>query len=328
MQRMALNTCLASFVFCIVSCAGAQTETPQNAEGQWVLSLGSRTLITLTLKPTGNTSKPFSGSLSHPQHFQTGDSVSFSHISGSVEIEPIAASEWKDGSLSITVENPADKSDKDSYLLSFKDDEHALLQLVGVPLPPISLLRSSRPVAVFIQWDPNKTYSPDDAAPSNAEMKRIFEEDQKVRQPGSKIDWSFVNKSDAERRQATLKLLSAGALHTGEDFTWAAFLFQHGSTPNDYLLAHTLAMIAVKKGYGDALWIATATLDRYLQSIKQPQIYGTQFLTPRDLPTTQDPYDRTLISDSLRRQLGVPSLSAQQEQTKQTTPSARSNGEP
>lgn len=314
---MALNTCLASFLFCIVSCATAYAEAPKIAEGQWVLSFGNRTLILLTLKPTGNTSQPFSGSLSRPQHFQTNDDVSFSHINGTVEIEPITASEWKDGSLSITVENPADKSDKDSYLLSLKDDERALLQLVGVPLPPISLVRSSRPVEVSTEWDPNRTYSPDDDAPSNAEMKRIFKEDQKVRQPGFKIDWSSVNKSDAERRQATLKLLNAGALHTGEDFTWAAFLFQHGSGPNDYLLAHTLAMIAVKKGYGDALWIATATLDRYLQSIKQPQIYGTQFLTPKDLPTTQDPYDRTLISDSLRRQLGVPSLSAQQEQTKQ-----------
>jgi hypothetical protein len=314
---MALTMCLASFLFCIVSSAIAEAQTRMNPEGEWVLSFGTRTLILLSLKPTGNTSQPFSGSLSRPQHFQTSDAVSFSHINGSVEVEPITASEWKDGSLSITVENPADKTDKDSYLLSLKDDEHALLQLAGVLLPPINLVRSSRPVSVFTEWDSDRTYSPDDDAPSNAEMKRIFEEDQRVRQPGFKIDWSSVSKSDAERRQATLKLLNEGALHTGEDFTWAALLFQHGSGPNDFLLAHTFAMVALKKGYGDALWIATATLDRYLQSIKQPQIYGTQFLTPKDLPTTQDPYDRTLISDSLRRQLGVPSLSAQLEQAKQ-----------
>ncbi|WP_263381376.1 hypothetical protein [Granulicella arctica] len=282
-----------------------------------MVGFGGRTLILLTLKPTGNTSQPFSGSFARPQHFQTADSVSYSHINGDVETEPITASEWKDGSLSLTVVNPADPSDKDSYLLSVQDNDHALMQLLGVPLPPISLVRSRRPVVVSTDWAPDRTYSPDDDAPSNAEMRAIFEEDQKVRQPSFKIDWPVVGKSDAERRQATFKLLRSGALHTGEDFTWAAFLFQHGSGPNDYLLAHTLAMIAVKKGYGDALWIATATLDRYLQSIKQPQIYGTQFLTPNDLPTTQDPYDRTLISDSLRRQLGVPSLSAQQEQTKQ-----------
>jgi len=75
-------------------------------------------------------------------------------------------------------------------------------------------------------------------------------------------------------------------------------------------------MVAVKKGRGNAIWIAAATLDRYLQSIHQPQIYGTQFLTPPDRPATQEPYDRALISDALRRALGVPTQSAQEEQRK------------
>ena len=149
-------------------------------------------------------------------------------------------------------------------------------------------------------------------------MKRIFDEDQKVRQMGLfNIDWASVRKSDAERRRATMKLLNEGALHSGEDFVWAAFIFQHGSGPNDFLLAHTLAMIAMKKGYTDAIWIASATLDRYLQSIKQPQIYGTQFLTPKGGSTTQEPYNRTLISDALRHELQVPGLAAQAAQCKQ-----------
>ncbi len=317
MQRVGLKTWIASFLFCMVSFATAQADATFHAEGQWVLKLGHRTLMLLTLKPTGKASHPFSGSLSRPQHYQPGDDGSFSQISGRVEIEQIIASEWKGGSLSITVENPADKSDQETYLLSLKDDGHAWLQLVGGTFPPFSLVRSSHPAPVFTRWDAAKTYSPDDGISSNAEMKHIFEEDQKVRQPGIKIDWASVNKSDAERRQATLTLLNAGALHTGEDFMWAAFLFQHSKSPNDYLLAHTLALVALKKGNADALWIATATLDRYLQSIKQPQICGTQFLVPKDLPTTQEPYDRTLISDALRRQLGVPSLSAQEEQAKE-----------
>jgi hypothetical protein len=76
-------------------------------------------------------------------------------------------------------------------------------------------------------------------------------------------------------------------------------------------------MIAMKKGYTDAIWIAAATLDRYLQSIKQPQIYGTQFLTPKGGSTTQEPYNRTLISDALRHQLQVSGLAAQAAQCKQ-----------
>jgi hypothetical protein len=79
----------------------------------------------------------------------------------------------------------------------------------------------------------------------------------------------------------------------------------------------SLAMIAVAKGYRDALWISTATLDRYLQSIEHSQIYGTQYRTPTGVPATQEPYNRTLISDALRLQFGVPSQSAQEAQRRQ-----------
>jgi hypothetical protein len=102
------------------------------------------------------------------------------------------------------------------------------------------------------------------AAQDNPEMKRIFEEDQKPRQGAmTSLDWATVAKADAARREAVRKLLADGALQSGEDFNRAA-----------YLLAHTLAMVAVKKGNEDAIWIAAATLDRYLQSIEQSQIYG------------------------------------------------------
>lgn len=74
-------------------------------------------------------------------------------------------------------------------------------------------------------------------------------------------------------------------------------------------------MIAVTRGRVSALWIGAATLDRYLQNIGKPQIYGTQFKwNSKDQPTTQEPYDRTLIADSLRRALGVPSQATQEEQ--------------
>jgi hypothetical protein len=295
-------------------------QSTSGPSGEWVLTLGSRTLIVLSLKLADG---KFTGSLSRPQHLQTSDSYSFSHVQGPTESEPIVASEWKGSSLSFTVQNPTNASDQDTFLFNVKDATHAELQMVGIPFPPMSLVRAQGVVSVSSDWDPGKTYSPDDDASSNAEMKRIFDEDQRVRQPGFKIDWAVVGKSDAARREATRKLLNEGALHTGEDFIFAAFVFQHGDSPNDYLLAHTLAMIAVRKGRNDALWIATATLDRYLQSIKQPQIYGTQFFTPKDALTTQEPYDRTLISDALRRQLGVPPLAAQEEQRKQYDAAAK-----
>ena len=292
--------------------------TTAGLTGQWVLALGKRNLLVLSLTPgSGCSSQPFTGSLSHPRHSQTSDGRSFSHIQGDSQTAPIISSAWKGSVLSLVVRDPNNPSDKDTLLFTLKDNNHAQLQYEGLPAPPFELVHAEGTPTVAADWDKTKTYSPDDDLPSNPEMKRIFDEDQRVRQPGVKIDWTTVDRSGAQRREAVMKLLGEGALHTGEDFTWAAFVFQHGSTPDDFLLAHTLALITLKKGNGDALWIATATLDRYLQAIHQPQIYGTQFLTPQNRAATQAPYNRTLISDALRRELGVPIQSAQEEQRKQ-----------
>lgn len=158
--------------------------------------------------------------------------------------------------------------------------------------------------------------SAQDAPPqNNAEMAAIFAADQAVRQvaPEKFRDRAFVDEmlaADAARRVQTRALLDAGALRTGEDYRAAAFVFQHGSTPEDYLLAHTLAVAATARG-ADGSWIAAATLDRYLQTTGKPQIYGTQTRKTNDAPATLEPYDRALIPDSLRTALAVPPQSQQ-----------------
>lgn len=160
-------------------------------------------------------------------------------------------------------------------------------------------------------------FAQDAPAQNNAEMAAIFAADQAVRHnisPEKFRDRAFVmemNAADAARRVQTRALLDAGALRTGEDYRAAAFVFQHGSTPEDYLLAHSLAVAAVAKGSPEGAWIAAATLDRYLQMTDKPQIYGTQTRKTRDAPATLDPYDRALVPDSLRTALGVPPQSEQ-----------------
>lgn len=148
---------------------------------------------------------------------------------------------------------------------------------------------------------------------TNAEMTAIFDADQADRADAMKIDWSQVWPRDQARAARTKALLDSGALESGEDFYHAAFVFQHGIKPDDYLLAHALAIVAVARGRGDATWIAAATLDRYLRNIGQKQIYGTQFSSKPGSPVTQDPYDRTLLSDALRVATGVPVQAAQEE---------------
>lgn len=157
------------------------------------------------------------------------------------------------------------------------------------------------------------------AAPAqdNAEITRLFEADQRVREnikPEQFKDRTFVTRmieDDRIRRERTNVLLKEGKIRTANDLYQAAFMFQHGNMPDDYLLAHTLALAAAAKGNKDAAWIAAATLDRYLQAIGQKQIYGTQYLNGRETGPTMEPYNRELVPDALREMLGVPVLEKQ-----------------
>jgi hypothetical protein len=154
----------------------------------------------------------------------------------------------------------------------------------------------------------SKAATPNASYPSNPEMKQIYDADQADRI--GNVDWAKVGPRDAQRYARTKQLLAEGKLHTGADFVEAAYIFQHSNNPDDFLMAHTLAVIGVRKGGKGASYIAAASLDRYLQKIGQKQIYGTQ-ATSSGGPWTREPYDRTLISDALRKELGVPDQATQ-----------------
>lgn len=147
--------------------------------------------------------------------------------------------------------------------------------------------------------------------PVNAEMTRLFDADQAARKDGFDGDWDRIEAEDAQRRARTGALIVAGSLRSGTDFYHAAYIYQHGGEPDDYLKAHVLATSAVAKGRADAAWIAAATLDRYLKAIGRSQIYGTQY-SIRDGKATQEPYDRALVPDALRVVAGVPLLAEQE----------------
>ena len=151
---------------------------------------------------------------------------------------------------------------------------------------------------------------------SDPEMKAIFDADQSARMSKA-IDWKVIVPADDKRRERTRELLAQGSLHTAEDYWEAAFIFQHGDTSDSYLLAHVLATVAVAKGDTKAIWIAAATLDRYLMKVGQKQILGTQYSRPDPNKSwTQDPYDRDLVSDALRGELQVETQAEQAEKLK------------
>ena len=97
------------------------------------------------------------------------------------------------------------------------------------------------------------------------EVRQLYTQDQADRGVGTakSLPWEQIDPRDRSRRIRVHELLESNQLKTAEDFHDAAFIYQHGHDPEDYLLAHILAMVAVQKGDTRAFgflprhWIAT-----------------------------------------------------------------------
>ncbi|MDQ2832791.1 MAG: hypothetical protein M3Y50_03425 [Acidobacteriota bacterium] len=149
----------------------------------------------------------------------------------------------------------------------------------------------------------------------NTDLTHLFDEDQRVRQPKPLgPDEPKITRTDADRLALVKQMLANEQLHTSADYFHAALVLQHSRSSADYLIAHTLAVLCATDHNATCLWLSAATLDRYLQSINQPQIYGTQYLHFNQPSVTQQPYAANVISDSIRSKLGVPTLKEQAEQ--------------
>jgi hypothetical protein len=139
-------------------------------------------------------------------------------------------------------------------------------------------------------------------------------------------DGGVMIQNDEKRHVAVRKLMDEGKLQTGKDFEYAALIFQHSFTGQDLMLAHVFAMTAVAKGNVKGKWYVAATWDRYLQTIQQPQVFGTQFRSNSGGPLTQEPYDRTLLSDSIRASWCVVPLAKQEQILKDGLAGKRMDG--
>jgi hypothetical protein len=282
--------------------------------GTWARRLGARNIFVLHLVQDGES---MSGSWERPAKFSKIRAV-FANMRGGVRKDKVSQLRVVDGALHFTVQNANDPKDVDAYVMRL-DGARAMVMFDDLPADnadePEVFERVEVGATVALDWEPNRLYTARDSDVSNTEMEAIYKEDQRVRT--GKIDGEMMNKTDAERREQTRRLLAIGSLHTGKDFEEAAVVFQHGATANDYLLGHTLALVAVSKGDATAVWIAAATLDRYLWKVGQKQVFGTQYYSgDAKHEYTQEPYDRELVSDALREQLGVPSQASQLMQLK------------
>ena len=299
----------------LLGAAATATAQERDPEGLWALRADGRILAVLDLRRDGQAPGGWTGAWTKPERMTVNDSNLAFDIGGATVVRPIMAATVRGDRIELTV--PGRQLEDAPNVFSFRvvDPETAELGWRDAPIAPMTLARVPAGTTVDTGWDSGRSYVL--ASPprrSNPEMTAIYEADQADRQAGgANIDWAAVAPRDAARRARTLQLLDAGALRSGDDFHNAAFVFQHGDTPDDILLAHTFAVLAAARDRPDAAWIAAASLDRYLQRIGQPQIYGTQFNRPPGQPTTQEPYNRTLVSDALRPALGVPTQAQQEE---------------
>jgi hypothetical protein len=146
--------------------------------------------------------------------------------------------------------------------------------------------------------------------PDNQELCRLYEEDQADRMPkdGKAIDPTVLIPRDREREGRIKDLYEAGKIRTGKDYHRAAMVLQHAVSPDDFLLAHEFCVVALAKGERDARWLAAATEDRFLMKIGRPQRFGTQYSSSRLSEPVKLYEVGAGVTDSLRMELGVPSL--------------------
>lgn len=145
------------------------------------------------------------------------------------------------------------------------------------------------------------------ALEDNEELIRLYKEDQADRAPRQSIDWKVVGPRDQARLKRVEELYAQGRLHTGADYYNAAMVLQHGSAPEDFLLAHEFCVVAISKGEMRAKWLAAASEDRFLMNIGRPQRFGTQYRSDGQGPIRLYEVGPS-VTDGLRRALNVPSL--------------------
>lgn len=109
------------------------------------------------------------------------------------------------------------------------------------------------------------------------ELIKILEEDQLDRnKPYDLIDWNRVSRRDLKRRKRVATIFAEGCFSKASDYTSASIIYQHGTTSDHYYQAFVWANKAVQLGDVNQKSIVAVTIDRYLVSVGQKQLFGTQ----------------------------------------------------
>ena len=278
-------------------------------EGRWVSLAEDRVVFSLTVEGEGDDRRVEQRRAEQLQF----SSTALVAVEGPMQTYRGGPGSIDEDILSVTLAN--DGGEEKSFTLQPAGNDLLLFRFAGNSIAPLILRRSDAPVGIAAATKMPLSFDRD--YPSNPEMRSLFVADQSARQGDGERDWFTIAAEDAKRRERVLEILRDGRLLSGEDFYHAAFIFQHGEKPDDYLLAHVMATASLARGYEQAAWISAATLDRYLLESQREQIFGTQMtitIEPDgERTSSMRAYNDGLLHDTLRMIHGVPPLERQQD---------------
>lgn len=297
---------------CLLTLLSSGAHAQDGMDGRWAWRVEGRTALLLDFEDDAE-----SGRLLRLKHFTLDANAGYWRLipqGQDVVSDPIVEQRRDGANWLFTVRNARD-GEPTAYQFKVLSVSQAELSLKNVPGAPVFTLDRTEDTSLSDDWEAGRAYGQSPARPDNVLLARLFEEDQKARSDANGVLGVATEQTDAARRAQVRSLLDSDDVQSASDYYHAAFIFQHGDQPDDYLLAHALAVNALALGRPDGVWIAAASLDRYVQSIGRSQIYGTQFQTPLNGgATTQGLFDRELLPDAVRRDSGVPALSDQDRQ--------------
>lgn len=175
-----------------------------------------------------------------------------------------------------------------------------------------------RPSPILSIWAQS---SATDGPKDNAELTRLYQEDQADRAPQTgPVDGKAIVARDQARQARVKELYQANQMQTGADYYHAAMVLQHGYVPEDYLLAHELSVVGLSKGEAKAKWLAAASEDRFLMAIGRPQRFATQYRSDSPgLPMHLYQVDEG-VTDELRRAMNARPLAEAKAQEQRMNP--------
>ncbi len=154
----------------------------------------------------------------------------------------------------------------------------------------------------------------------NRELLALYQADHSEHSGGLRRgtrEYEGMRERDRQRRRRVAEIMAGGDSTAPEDYYHAAWILNHGGTPEDAWRGHTLAKEAVALGYRPARWLAAATYDRWRMYQGKPQKYGTQFTTDGKRHRLWDVEAET--TDAERAEWDVPPLAEQRRRAEEAT---------